>query len=1035
MKVLLCNERFLFRFGVDRVLLLLAQGLKARGHTVYLMANRIDLNQLKTCADKVIEIPTSKGEYLQLNEFTASWLRDNLAVLFSPDEKPDIAIVAGWPFFDAIPLFQAYDIRVIYSDHGAVPLDGFKNGELVTQQKLRTLRKEFIPFSDRVIAVSNFIARSQSAFDHGDFNSVEVILNGADHLDDAFNRLEEREARRRLLANPLLRKGSGLRPILNLGRWERGNYKNSEMFLELIRAVTAHVPDVVGLVLAQRDKIELPSDLAEKIIPIGFPTDEELQEFMLGVEAGVSVSQWEGFNLPLAEMQWAGKPVFAFNVGAHAEVAVHSWFLAQDFHEMVEKLCAWLNDAGLSGAEHQTAIEQFRERFRWHSVIDRYEEVMRATSSAAEPGRFSDIEIFVEVTNSTRDPANSGVIRVTRSVCRALQDICSPVFVVWDQENEAYVMPTASEYRQLGAFNGPKQHGYHTVSAEGKRIHLTSLLEHAKQASARWLLLPETIYEENGKHVRTFARKNSLKIAAIFYDAIPILRPDLCKDAAILRNHANYMRGLAECDAIFPISTFSGKCLLEFWRNEKIQGARVLPLLLAGEFRAGPRLREPPLFNPNRVQIICVSTVEPRKNHRTLLDAMKILSSEHPELDWVLTLVGNRYAGGDELARMVEDACESDDRIRWLGIADDDVLRGLYESCSFTVYPSFIEGFGMPIVESLWHSKPCICYNEGVMSELASGGGCLAVDVLSARALSDGIYCLSTRPELYDRLAREACARSIKVWSEYAQALLLHLVGLEGNARNVAPQHKEATAALQVSAKCTQVQSPEQRRFVRSWRERLYAGCLVDDWQMNDSERLALMALLERHKPRCCIEVGTYKGGSLSLIAQYAESVFSIDIDASIPERFGYFNNVSFLTGSSGVVLPLLFKELDRQGIPVDLILIDGEHTAAGIQRDLELVFQYEPKSPLFLVAHDSFNQECRRGMREAKWHSAKYLRWVDLDFVPGRVVEHGGGGHGQLWGGMCFAYFEPGENPSRVEVGESARAMQACLEKFSSLS
>ena len=85
----------------------------------------------------------------------------------------------------------------------------------------------------------------------------------------------------------------------------------------------------------------------------------------------------------------------------------------------------------------------------------------------------------------------------------------------------------------------------------------------------------------------------------------------------------------------------------------------------------------------------------------------------------------------------------------------------------------------------------------------------------------------------------------------------------------------------------------------------MYPGCLRENWQMHDSERLALTALLARRRPRCAIEIGTYQGGSLSLLSQYCEMVFSIDIDPDIPQKLRHLNNVSFLTGPSSAVLPL----------------------------------------------------------------------------------------------------------------------------------
>jgi glycosyltransferase involved in cell wall biosynthesis len=48
-----------------------------------------------------------------------------------------------------------------------------------------------------------------------------------------------------------------------------------------------------------------------------------------------------------------------------------------------------------------------------------------------------------------------------------------------------------------------------------------------------------------------------------------------------------------------------------------------------------------------------------------------------------------------------------------------------YRDCDFTVYPSLVKGFGLPIVESLWNCRPCICANFGEMAEIAKEGVCL----------------------------------------------------------------------------------------------------------------------------------------------------------------------------------------------------------------------------------------------------------------------------------------------------------------------
>ena len=81
----------------------------------------------------------------------------------------------------------------------------------------------------------------------------------------------------------------------------------------------------------------------------------------------------------------------------------------------------------------------------------------------------------------------------------------------------------------------------------------------------------------------------------------------------------------------------------------------------------------------------------------------------------------------------------------------------------------------MPIVESLWHARPCICHNGGVMAELAAEGGCRTVDMTDPDALARQIYALASEPQAYLKLASEAVARPILTWRSYARAMLRQL--------------------------------------------------------------------------------------------------------------------------------------------------------------------------------------------------------------------------------------------------------------------
>jgi hypothetical protein len=300
------------------------------------------------------------------------------------------------------------------------------------------------------------------------------------------------------------------------------------------------------------------------------------------------------------------------------------------------------------------------------------------------------------------------------------------------------------------------------------------------------------------------------------------------------------------------------------------------------------------------------------------------------------------------------------------------------------------------------------------MAELAAEGGCLTTNVQDVEMLSHAIERLSRDRGLWMQLSRQALARPVKNWSDYTSELMAILDAHNQNGRTIG-NPSAAMNTLPIAAHA-------------SWEDILYPGCLRSHWQMNGSERLALTALLARLKPACSIEVGTYHGGSLSLIAQYSGSVVSIDTDPTVATRIGSLPNVHYLTGNSVEILPNLLKQLTNAGVPVEFILIDGDHSAEGVLKDISTILDYVPTKPLFVLLHDSFNPGCRSGMLKTNFSRSRYCHSVELDFVPGCIVEHGGPSDGELWGGLAMAYFNPAPRSGPLAIGRSAEGMFQAL-------
>jgi glycosyltransferase involved in cell wall biosynthesis len=114
--------------------------------------------------------------------------------------------------------------------------------------------------------------------------------------------------------------------------------------------------------------------------------------------------------------------------------------------------------------------------------------------------------------------------------------------------------------------------------------------------------------------------------------------------------------------------------------------------------------------------------------------------------------------------------------VKWRRHVSDQALHQAYDHCSFTVYPSLREGFGLPILESLWHGRPCVCGADGAIGEAAHGGGCLAITGTDAESLAGGMRELLTDETIYRRLFAEARDRTFRGWDDYLDDLF-HEIG------------------------------------------------------------------------------------------------------------------------------------------------------------------------------------------------------------------------------------------------------------------
>jgi glycosyltransferase involved in cell wall biosynthesis len=376
------------------------------------------------------------------------------------------------------------------------------------------------------------------------------------------------------------------------------------------------------------------------------------------------------------------------------------------------------------------------------------------------PSNIGQIYYWIETTRVF--PRNTGIQRVTRQLARELLNLGFHLIPVrWDRRRCCLAPAEPKDLEHLAQWNGPRPDQWH------------DWIEPQFAAKNSWFLLPELMLDlseqERGRLLQ-LAKHWNLQCAAVFYDAIPWKMRDMHL-RQVARAHKEYMLHLADYDLVFPISEFSRGDLITFLRTELPRPlgseARIKTVTLSGEFPEFTRVQEARPARKAVVTILCAGTVEPRKNHERLLRAFSAAVARS-SAQLRLILVGGSYGTGPTQTSRVREYIEHRSDIFWEEDADDHRLCQLFLGCDFTVYPSVEEGFGLPILESIWYGKPCICANFGAMAEAAEGGGCVLVDVFDEEALASAIQALAEDPARIKRLSQEAVARSVRSWKEYA---------------------------------------------------------------------------------------------------------------------------------------------------------------------------------------------------------------------------------------------------------------------------
>lgn len=246
------------------------------------------------------------------------------------------------------------------------------------------------------------------------------------------------------------------------------------------------------------------------------------------------------------------------------------------------------------------------------------------------------------------------------------------------------------------------------------------------------------------------------KVVQIVYDMLPAFYPSYFVPG-MPQQFSTYMKHMfGVTDGILAISESTKRDVQKFMKQHKQPEVPVEVFRLGDDFVKQDPVK-PDLPVKKGEFALCVCTVEARKNHMQLYYAAREAMLQGTDFPTIV-VVGKRGWLADDFLYLVENDPVISKKFIFTSCTDAE-LSWLYKNSSFTVFPSFYEGWGLPVAEALFYGKLCLSSNTSSMPEI---GGEL-VDYVSP---NDPIGLLA-KMQFYMQNNEELSAREATIKTQY----------------------------------------------------------------------------------------------------------------------------------------------------------------------------------------------------------------------------------------------------------------------------
>ena len=389
------------------------------------------------------------------------------------------------------------------------------------------------------------------------------------------------------------------------------------------------------------------------------------------------------------------------------------------------------------------------------------------------------LNIYIDVYSVMTTPVVSEIQRVVRETTRRLIQVQGRAswklyLVRWQEEKSAFHILDNNMYLLWLEGNATDSQCLSGQMLLAEQIPANSVFF---DLDSVWMNKPSRSY------LYSVLKHRDVKISALIYDIVPITQPQYIQVDKNYMSFPKYTDAvLAYADLIFINSRFVENELEQLAAQMGRQRPALVVAPLGSDFtlcrKSDPKIdQKVKQIARSAPFLLTVDAVEPRKNHKVILDAFDHFLKKSGVN---IIFVGQAGLGSQAVIKRIKRHPQNKKRIFHFEETNSETLSFLYQEALYTVVPTYVDGSGLPAVESLTAGTPALLSDIPVMHEAAGDyAGYFAPD--DPEQLAKLVLRGLSEPDHYEEVRKKIASYRPASWDDFVENLIRGLLTLRKN--------------------------------------------------------------------------------------------------------------------------------------------------------------------------------------------------------------------------------------------------------------